>query len=306
MNSQRRTDLRNIAIIAHVDHGKTTLVDAMLKQGGMLGDRDKHGDRVMDSNALERERGITILAKNTAIRYGDITINILDTPGHHDFGGEVERMLKMADGVLLLVDAAEGPLPQTRFVLQKALDHRLAIITAINKIDRKDARPMEVLDEVYDLFIDMGATDDIIDFPVLFTEGREGRAHQSLDDGATDLRHLFDAIVAAVPAPLDTRHLPLRLQVNNLAWDDYVGRIAVGRVIDGTIRQGQSIVIKGDDHSARKGRIMRLYIANELGRAEIESAGSGDIISVAGLDPIAIGDTLCADESIEALPRIQV
>ncbi len=300
-----RDNVRNVAVIAHVDHGKTTLVDSMLRQSGLLGDSDDNV-RVMDSNDLERERGITILAKNTSVVYAGTTINILDTPGHHDFGGEVERTLIMADGVLLLVDAAEGPLPQTRFVLKKALALNLPVIVAINKIDRKDARCDEVLDEVYDLFIDVGADDDVIDFPVLLTDGRAGVAHKELGDDSEDLRPLFDAIVATVPPPEDTSDQSMILQVNNLDWDNFVGRIVVGRVIQGTIRAGQEIFVKGKNDSVVAGKVMRLYMANELGKVEIKQAVSGDIISMAGVEQVTIGDTIVADRESPALERIEV
>ncbi|MBN2341120.1 MAG: translational GTPase TypA [Deltaproteobacteria bacterium] len=306
MDTKFRENIRNVAVIAHVDHGKTTLVDSMLRQSGLLGQSKEDGERVLDSNDLERERGITILAKNTSLEYNSTTINILDTPGHHDFGGEVERTLIMADGVLLLVDAAEGPLPQTRFVLKKALRLNLPVIVAINKIDRKDARCEEVLDEVYDLFIDVGADDAGIEFPVLYTDGRAGLAHNTLNDGATDLRPLFEAIVNTVPPPPDTRDQSLILQVNNLDWDNFVGRIIVGRVIQGTIRMGQEIFVKGKNNSVFSGKVMRLYSANELGRVEIKEAFSGDIISMAGVEEVTIGDTVVSDKDTPAMKRIEV
>jgi len=301
-----RQDIRNIAVIAHVDHGKTTLVDAMLRQSGLIRANAEIQDRVMDSGDLERERGITILAKNTSVRYGDTTINILDTPGHHDFGGEVERTLVMADGVLLLVDAAEGPLPQTRFVLEKALDLGLSAIVAINKIDRKDARPQQTLDEVYDLFIDLGATDEGIDFPVLFTNGRAGVAHRDLSDGSQDLRPLFEIILDKVPAPEDRTDAPLRLHVNNLGWDDYVGRLIIGRVHDGSLTQGQNVFVHGADGTPKPGRIMRLYGFSGLQRVEIDAAACGDIIAIAGIEHVTIGDTVTAAQDTVPLPRIHV
>ncbi len=306
MTQGYRQDIRNIAVIAHVDHGKTTLVDGMLRQSGLLRENAAVVDRVLDSGDLERERGITILAKNTAIRYGDTVINILDTPGHHDFGGEVERTLVMADGVLLLVDAAEGPLPQTRFVLEKTLELGLPAIVAINKIDRKDARPQQTLDEVYDLFIDLGATDDSIDFPVLFTNGRAGVAHRSLDDGSTDLRPLFDLILEHVPPPPDHSEAPLRMHVNNLGWDDYVGRLIIGRIREGSIEQGQGVFVHGGDASPQAGRIMRLYGFSGLKREEIPRAYSGDIVAIAGIEHVFIGDTVTATAQTEPLPRIRV
>ena len=301
-----RNDIRNVAVIAHVDHGKTTLVDGMLRQSGLLKRSGVAVDRVMDNNDLERERGITILAKNTAIQYRDTCINILDTPGHHDFGGEVERMLLMADAVLLLVDAAEGPLPQTRFVLEKALALKLPAIVAINKIDRKDARPAEVLDMVYDLFIDLGASDEIIEFPVLFTIGRAGVAHYALDDDSSDLRPLFETIMDHVPPPEDRRDGPLQLHVNNIGWDDYVGRLIIGRIHSGAIRTGQDLFVQTADGAARPGRVMRLYGFSGLRREEIQDASSGDIVALAGVEQVAIGDTLTDAPETKALFRIKV
>ena len=305
MAQRLRNDIRNVAVIAHVDHGKTTLVDGMLRQSGLL-KKNASTDRVMDNIDLERERGITILAKNTAVQYRDICINILDTPGHHDFGGEVERMLLMADGVLLLVDAAEGPLPQTRFVLEKALALKLPAILVINKIDRKDARPAEVLDMVYDLFIDLGASDQTIEFPVLYTIGREGVAHRELGDDSQDLRPLFETIVEHVPAPEDHRDEPLQLHVNNIGWDDYVGRLIIGRVRAGTIRAGQDVFVQTEEGKARPGRIMRLYGFSGLRRKEIEEAASGDIVAMAGVEDVAIGDTVTDDPKTAGLFRIKV
>jgi GTP-binding protein len=301
-----RQDIRNIAVIAHVDHGKTTLVDGMLRQSGLLQEHGEVLDRVLDTNDLERERGITILAKNTAVDYCGIRINILDTPGHHDFGGEVERMLVMADGVLLLVDAAEGPLPQTRFVLQKALELGLPAITAINKIDRKDARPEQVLDEVYELFIDLGADDAAIEFPVLFTNGRAGVAHRELGDESRDLRPLFEAILKAVPPPVDRQEEPLRLHVNNLGWDDYVGRLIIGRVHAGTLRAGQSAFVRGEEGAARPARVMRLYGFRGLSRVEVECASAGEIVAVAGIEKVSIGETVTDAVDTAPLPAIRV
>ncbi len=302
----RRNDIRNVAVIAHVDHGKTTLVDAMLRQSGLLRESGEAVERVLDSNDLERERGITILAKNTAVDYLGTRINILDTPGHHDFGGEVERVLIMADGALLLVDAAEGPLPQTRFVLGKALKLGLTPIVVINKIDRQDARCDEVLDDIYELFIELGGDAANIDFPVLYTDGRRGIAHRSLDDRSTDLRPLFETIVEAVPAPLDRSAEPLTMHANNLGWDDYVGRLVIGRVLSGTLRTGQPITVHGEGGAVRPGRILRLYAAKGLERVEIEEAQAGDIISVAGIEEVAIGDTLSDSPKTVPLPRIAV
>ncbi len=306
MSTSRRNDLRNFAIVAHVDHGKTTLVDAMLAQSGIYRDNEARVDRVMDSNDQERERGITILAKNTAVQYKDIKFNILDTPGHADFGGEVERVLTMADGVLLLVDAAEGPLPQTRFVLQKAMEANLKPIVVINKIDRGDARPQEVLDEVYDLFIDVGADEDALDFPVIYAIGRDGVAHAELGDDSTNLQPLFEAIVQQLPAPEDRREQPLQVLVSNTEYDDYVGRIAIGRVVSGTIKRNQQVWAMGEDGKATQGKVMRLYTFGGLGRTEIDELGSGDILGIAGLETVAIGDTLMDSEEGEALPRIKV
>ncbi len=301
-----REDLRNIAVIAHVDHGKTTLVDAMLRQSGLLNERMATLDRVLDNVDLERERGITILAKNTAITYGNTKINILDTPGHQDFGGEVERMLNMADSVLLLVDAAEGPLPQTRFVLKKALALHLAVIIIINKIDRKDARPEEVLDEVYDLFIDLDASEEQVDSPVVYTNGRAGIAHRSLGDESSDLRPLFETILETTPAPLDRTKEPLLLQANNLGWDDYVGRLVIGRMLAGRIRVNQPVFVTGADGKPVSAKVMRLYTFDGLKRIETEEALCGDIIALSGIDRIEIGDTIAEFEETPALPRIHV
>ncbi len=305
--ASRIESIRNLAIIAHVDHGKTTLVDAMLRQSGLLKAAvTEQDERVLDTNDLERERGITILAKNTAVDYRGTRINILDTPGHHDFGGEVERTLLMADGVLLLVDAAEGPLPQTRFVLGKALTLGLPSIVAINKIDRRDARPAAVLDEIYDLFIELGAGDDAIGFPVLYTDGRAGIAHADLADGSRDLRPLFEAILATVPPPVDDPAQPLRLHVNNLGYDDYVGRLIIGRVRAGVIRAGQQVFLQRESGSPQPGRVLRLYTSRGLGREEIAEAAAGDIVTVAGFDEARIGDTIAEAADVPPLPRISV
>ena len=277
----------------------------MLRQSGLLSERNETVDRVLDNVDLERERGITILAKNTAIVFGTTKINILDTPGHQDFGGEVERMLKMADAVLLLVDAAEGPLPQTRFVLKKALDLGLEIIVVVNKIDRKDARAEEVLDEIYDLFIDLDASEEQLDFPVLYANGRAGIAHDKLGDDSQDLRPLFDAIMQ-MPAPLDRRDEPFLMQVNNLGWDDYVGRLVVGRVLAGRVRSNQPVFLIGADGVPRTGKAMRLYGFNGLKREEISQAESGEIIALAGIDVAEIGDTLADDSEVSPLERIHV
>ncbi len=302
----RHRHIRNVAVIAHVDHGKTTLVDGMLRQSGLFREGAELVDRVMDNIDLERERGITILAKNTAIQYGKTTINILDTPGHHDFGGEVERTLVMADGVLLLVDAAEGPLPQTRFVVQKALDLGLPAIVVINKIDRKDARAEEVLNEVYDLFIDLGASDEAIEFPVLYTVARDGVAHWELGDDSSDLKPLFDAIVEYVPAPADPVDAPLQLHVNNLGWDDYVGRLVIGRLRAGTIRAGQEVFVQAESGVVGPVKVMRLYRFLGLKRTEVDQAWAGDIVAVAGIAEVAIGDTITARQETKPLSRVRV
>ena len=305
MSTARRADLRNFAIIAHVDHGKTTLVDAMLAQAGIFRENEARTDRVMDSNDQERERGITILAKNTAIQVGDIKLNILDTPGHADFGGEVERVLTLADGVLLLVDAAEGPLPQTRFVLQKALQAGLPPIVVVNKIDRGDARPKEVLDEVYDLFIDVGADEEALEFPVIYAIGKDGIAKKSLDEESTDLKPLFETIIEHVPAPPERREEPLQMLVANTEYDDYVGRIAIGRVVAGTMKKNQPVFLHGNE-GMTQGRLVKLYTFTGLGRQETEEAGAGDIVGIAGLEKVEIGDTIVDDAETPSLTRIEV
>jgi GTP-binding protein len=302
----RREFLRNVAIIAHVDHGKTTLVDALFKQGGMYRDNQVVTDRVMDSNDQERERGITILAKSTSVDYGEHTLQLVDTPGHADFGGEVERTLRMVDGVLLLVDAAEGPLPQTRFVLRKALALGLPCILAINKIDRSDARPQGVLDEVYDLFIDLGANEQQIEFPVLYTNGRGGTATPKLEEPGSDLRPLVDALIKTVPAPKDTSAEPFRMQVNSLAYDDYVGRIAVGRVADGTVKINQPIRAIHADGKHTDGRVTGIFGFHGVQRKPRDSATCGDIIAISGIEELSIGDTLGDPQSAKALARIDI
>jgi GTP-binding protein len=301
-----RDDLRNIAIIAHVDHGKTTLVDGMLHQSGIFRSNQKVKERVMDSIDLEREKGITIMAKNTAIRYGGVTINIVDTPGHADFGGEVERTLKMVDGVLLLVDSSEGPLPQTRFVLKKALELKLPPVLVINKIDRPDARVQEVLNEVYDLFIDLGAEEDQLDFPVVYANARAGRASLEPGGEARDLRPLFDLIIGYIPAPAYDDSNPLQMLVTNLDYNDYTGRLAIGRVFSGTLRQGQVVGIAGGNGNLLRAKVSTLYSFEGLQRVPIESSGAGDIVCVAGLEGVNIGDTVSDAENPRALPRIAV
>ncbi len=298
--------VRNLAIIAHVDHGKTTLVDGMLRQSGIFGKHQAVVERVMDSNDLERERGITILAKNTGIRYHGVKINIVDTPGHSDFGGEVERALKIVDGVLLLVDAAEGPLPQTRYVLMKALEARLPPIVVINKIDRPDARPQEVLNEVYDLFIDLDAAMEQLEFPVIYTDARKGIARTSLADSSEDLRPLFDAICAHIPPPAGDPEGVLQLLVANLDYSDYLGRLAIGRVFSGTLRLGDEVGIVKLDGSLQKTRITKLYSFEGLERVEESAGRPGDILAIAGVEGITIGETITAAENPRPLPRVQI
>src|SRR5579862_9121252 len=302
----RRPDIRNLAIVAHVDHGKTTLVDAMLRQSGVFRANEQVIDRVMDSNALERERGITIMAKNTSILWGDTRINIVDTPGHSDFGGEVERTLSMVDGVLLLVDACEGPLPQTRFVLKKALESNLPAILCINKIDRADARAPEVLDEVYDLFIDLGANESQLDFPVLYTQARTGTASHKLDVPSDNLFPLFDAIVAHLPGPEVDPDATLQFQVNNIDYDDYVGRLAVGRIIAGSMTASQNYSLCRRDGKTVVCKVAHIYGWQGLKRVEVETARAGEIVIVAGVEDIAIGETIADLENPRPLPPIRI
>jgi GTP-binding protein len=301
-----RADIRNLAIIAHVDHGKTTLVDALLWQSGAFRSNQAVNERVMDSMDLEREKGITILAKNTAIRFGEVKFNIVDTPGHADFGGEVERGLTMVDGVLLLVDASEGPLPQTRFVLRKALAARLPVILVINKIDRPDARVAEVVDEVYELFLDLDADESQIEFPIIYTNARAGTATLDPDSPGEDLRPLVDLIVSEIPAPEYEEGAPLQAHVTNLDADNYVGRLAICRVHNGTIRRGETVAWSRHDGSIDRVRISELYVTEALDRVEAESASAGEIISVAGIPEITIGDTLADAEDPRPLPVISV
>jgi GTP-binding protein len=284
--------IRNVAIIAHVDHGKTTLVDAMLRQSGIFRANQTLVERVMDSNDLERERGITILAKNTAVFYHDTKINIVDTPGHSDFGGEVERALRMVDGVLLLVDASEGPLPQTRYVLQKALQAHLPPIIILNKIDRSDARTKEVLDEIYDLFIDLDATEDQLDFPVLYTNARTGAAHRALNDSSVSLQPLFETIMERIPAPTGDSDGPLQIQVTNLDYSDFLGRIAIGRVFNGTLRRGQQVGIAKLSGPLVSTQITKLFTFRGLERDEADEVSCGDIVAIAGVEGIQIGETI--------------
>jgi len=285
-------NIRNIAIIAHVDHGKTTLVDAMLKQSGIFRANQEVADRVMDSNDLERERGITILAKNTALFFHDTKINIVDTPGHSDFGGEVERALRMVDGVVMLVDASEGPLPQTRYVLQKALAAKLPPVVVLNKIDRTDARPKEVLDEIYDLFIDLDATEDQLDFPVIYTNAREGVAHRAAGDGSTDLLPLFETIVEKIPAPSGDPTATLQLQVMNLDYSEFLGRIAIGRVFNGTLPRGAEVGISKLDGKLQSTKITKLFTFRGLERDEADQVVAGDIVAIAGVEGIQIGESI--------------
>ena len=304
-NLNRRGDIRNVAIIAHVDHGKTTLVDALLRQSGIFRANEQVVDRIMDSLDLERERGITILAKNTSIHYRGVKINIVDTPGHADFGGEVERTLAMVDGVMLLVDASEGPLPQTRFVLKKALEAGLPPIVCINKIDRADARPAEVLDEIYDLFIDLDATEDQLDFPIVYSNARSGMATRDLKQPAENLKALFDLIVEALPGPLADTGAPLQFQANNLDYDDYVGRLAIGRLKSGRLAVGQYMLCRADGEQ-KPVKITQVSSWEGLKRVAVDSAESGDIVSIAGVEEIQIGDTIADREHPAALPPLRV
>jgi GTP-binding protein len=296
----------NIAIIAHVDHGKTTLVDAMLRQSGTFRANEALTDRVMDSNDLERERGITILAKNTALYYHDNKINIVDTPGHADFGGEVERALKMVDGVVLLVDASEGPLPQTRYVLSKALEAKLTPMVVINKIDRPDARPQEVLNEVYDLFIDLDADEDMLDFPVLYTNGKIGTATTDLANPGTDLQPLFEQIIKTIPVAKGDPEGPLQILVTNLDYSDYLGRLAVGRVFNGTMKTGQEYSVARLDGTFSNHKITKLFSFSGLKRTDITETQVGDIVAIAGIPGITIGETFCNIEDPQPLPRIVI
>src|SRR5262245_53327794 len=302
----KRSDIRNVAIIAHVDHGKTTLVDQMLRQSGLFRESELRGERILDSNDLERERGITILAKNIALTLGDTKINIIDTPGHADFGGEVERVLKMADGALLLVDAAEGPMPQTRFVLRKAFESGLRPIVVINKIDRPDARPTEVLNAVFDLFVELEADDATLDFPTVYASGRDGVATTDLSQAPVDIRPLYDAILKHVPPPEVEREVPLQMLVVTLDYRDYVGRIAIGRVVSGKIRKGQRIALLKHDGRRIDDTVAQLYVFDRLGRVETDEVGAGDICAVVGLDTVDIGDTIADFDNPVGLPPITI
>ncbi|MEZ5307394.1 MAG: translational GTPase TypA [Pyrinomonadaceae bacterium] len=298
--------IRNIAIIAHVDHGKTTLVDAMLRQSGTFRENEEVAERVMDSMDLERERGITIMAKTTSVRYGDYKINIVDTPGHADFGGEVERVLKMVDGVMLLVDAAEGCLPQTRFVLRKALELKLPAIAVINKIDRQDERADEVLDEIYDLFIDLGAGDDQIEFPVLYAIAKEGIAKLSMDEESPNLKPMFDQIIETIPHPEPVCDDSLQLLVTNIDYNEYIGRLAIGRIFSGSIQKNAEVAVSKRDKSIEKSRVRELFVFEGLERRKVPEAGVGEIVALAGFEGINIGETLTTIENPKPLPVIAV
>ena len=300
--------IRNIAIIAHVDHGKTTLVDEMLKQGGIYRENQATVDRVMDSGDLERERGITILAKNTSVHYKDYKINIVDTPGHADFGGEVERILKMVNGVILLVDAAEGPMPQTRFVLQKALELGHKVIVAVNKVDKPDARVHEVMDEVLELLLDLDATDEQFNSPTIFCSGRQGTASYSPDEMGTDLKPLFETIIQYIDAPKGDPNAPLQLLVSSIDYNEYVGRIAIGRVEQGTIKVNQDVVICDyhDPGMKVRGKVVALYTFDGLGKTPVQEASAGEIVALSGMADITIGRTLCAPEAVEPLPFVKI
>jgi len=305
-NTLINNNIRNIAIIAHVDHGKTTLVDHLFRQSGLFRSNQEVADRVMDSMDLERERGITIAAKNCSVKWGDVKINILDTPGHADFGGEVERAMMMVDGVVLLVDSSEGPLPQTRFVLRKALEAKRSIIVVVNKIDRQDARPQEVLNEVYDLFIDLDATEDQLDFPLLYAIGRDGIAQTSLTERGTNLAPLFDAIVKNIPGPSYDQTKPFQMLVSNLSYSDYLGRLAIGRVFNGTVRKNERLGCIGADGVARPLRVTKLQVYQGISFEEVDEAQAGDIIILSGVEDVAIGDTICTLDNPQALPRLVV
>ncbi len=301
-----REDIRNVAIIAHVDHGKTTLVDALLKQSGTFRTNEQVDERVMDSNDLEKERGITILSKNTSVHYGDTKINIIDTPGHADFGGEVERILLMVDGVLLLVDAFEGCMPQTRFVLKKALGLKKKVVVVVNKVDRPGARPAEVVDEVIDLFIELGADEDQIEFPVVFASAKDGYASYDMRDREGDMRPIFESIIKEIPAPKGDVDAPLQVLFSSLDYDDYVGRIGIGRIERGTIRQGQQAILCNTEDKAEKVKISKLYTYEGLRRTEVASASAGEIICVAGVADLNIGETACDPEHVEPIPFIKI
>lgn len=306
LNNTLQTELRNVAMIAHVDHGKTTLVDALLRQAGIFRAHEQVVDRVLDSNDLERERGITILAKNTAVRYGELKINIVDTPGHADFGGEVERVLKMVDGALLLVDAFEGPMAQTKFVLRKALAAGLRIIVVINKLDRPDARPDDVLNEIFDLFVDLDAASWQLDFPVIYASARQGIATLDPQVPGEDMRPLLEMIKNKIPAPTGDLDQPLQLQIVSLDYDDYVGKIAIGRIANGTIRVGETVGICTPEHGEREGKIGLLWVYEGLKRSPVEIASAGEIVAFAGLSEVNIGETVCHLEQPRPLPMLTI
>ena len=299
-------NIRNVAIIAHVDHGKTTLVDALLRQGGAFRAGQEVAERVLDSNALERERGITILAKNTSVHYGETKINIVDTPGHSDFGGEVERALKMVDGVLLLVDASEGPLPQTRYVLRKALEARLPSVLVVNKIDRADARPQEVLNEVYDLYIDLDATEDQLEFPVVYTNAKLGTARTEVAGEERDLKPLFEALIKHVPPPGGSPDAVLQLLVANLDYSDYLGRMGIGRLFSGRVRKGDMVAVAKRDGRLETTKVTSLYVFEGLKRVDVDEAGCGEIVALAGFEGIAIGETITSTETPAPLPTLHI
>jgi len=299
-------NLRNIAIIAHVDHGKTTLVDAIFRQSGLFRENQTVDDRLMDTMDLERERGITIAAKNCSVRWQNVRINIIDTPGHADFGGEVERALSMADGAILLVDASEGPLPQTRFVLKKALEADLKIIVVINKIDRRDARTDEVLDEIYDLLIDMDATDEQLEFPLLYAVGRDGIASRTLDEGGKNLHVLFDTILDMIPGPSHDSGAPFQMLVSDLGYSDYLGRLAVGKIFNGTARSKDNLVCTGEDGRSKPLKVSKLQVYEGMQVKDVDEVQPGDIVVLAGIEDVKIGDTICNQQNPRALPRIRV
>jgi len=301
-----RTDLRNVAIVAHVDHGKTTLVDKLLRQSGTFAAHQHLVERVMDSNDLERERGITILAKNTSVHFGETKINIVDTPGHSDFGGEVERALKMVDGVLLLVDASEGPLPQTRYVLRKALEARLPTVLVVNKIDRPDARPQEVLNEVYDLFIDLDATEEQLEFPVVYTNAKLGTARLTVDGEEKDLRPLFEALIAHIPPPKAAGDGPLQLLIANLDYSDYLGRLAIGRIFSGRVAVGDQVAVAKKDGTLQTTKVTKLYGFEGLERKAVENADCGEIVALAGFEGIGIGETVTSVENPSPLDILHI
>jgi GTP-binding protein len=310
--NQVRNDIRNIAIIAHVDHGKTTMVDALLRQSGNFRESQLQGEAILDSNPLERERGVTILAKNVAIAYTDpetkqtVKINLIDTPGHADFGGEVERVLSMADGVFLLCDAAEGPLPQTRFVLKKAFQHELRPIVVINKIDRPDARADQVLNEVFDLFVELGADDETLDFPTIYASGRNGIATWDLSKPNDNIRPIYDAILKHVPAPHGDRELPLQMRITSIQYNDYVGRIGVGRIYNGSIKSGQMVVVVGRDGKQTKTKVLEVHEFEGFGRKKVDEAFAGDIVALVGLETVDIGNSICDPNDVRPLEAADI